>query len=152
MGIVFEHAQYAVDVQNMLGSATAEIKATAPMTEQEMYRALVNPGFEAQMSYLTLDLFFEGGASAIQNVTWKWQMRGKGQTTWLDLHTPVTEQWTGGTATGLRAIKETAALGAHTTAPFELRLVVSASTAATITVRIGGTYKTPSVLLRGESL
>jgi len=152
MGIVFEHAQYAVDVQNMLGADTAEIKATAPMTEQEMYRALVNPGFDAQMSYLTLDLFFNGGASVIQSATWKWQMRGKGQTGWLDLHTAVTEQWTGGTATGLRVIKEAAALGAHTTAPFELRLAVSASTAATITVRIGSTYKMPSVLLRGESL
>jgi len=153
MGIGFDHSQYMTDIRMALGEASESITYAAPFTEKEFLRSLVDPGFSGSIRFLEGDLFFEGGVTVIQNVTWKWQGRELGGTTWVDLHTAVTEQWTGGTSAGIRVGLETSTLTSEADAvPLEVRLLVSASIAADINVRIGGTYPVPAVRVFGETI
>jgi hypothetical protein len=149
MGIDFDHVQYLSDLRLILGEATSEAEKTAPFTEAEFYRAQVDPGFAGAVKSIEADLYFERYSSAVQNVTWKWQLRSKGQTSWTDLHTAQTESWGGYALSRLRASVDASALGANDDVPLEARLVATASSAATVKVRIG-TY-TPSVRVTGES-
>lgn len=152
MAIAFEHAQYVSDIRMALGDTSVEIKYTAPFTEKEFVRTLVDPGFSGSIRYFEGDLYFEGGVTAIQNVTWKWQARELGGSTWVDLHTAVTEQWQGGTDTGIRVGLDASALTANAdTVPLEVRLLVSASTAATVSVRFGAINAIPAMRVFGES-
>lgn len=152
MTIEFDHVQYASGVRLMLGETSAEYKHTAPFTDREFYRSLIDPGFAGTISHLEGDLYFEGATTVVQNVTWKWQIRSKGQSTWTDLHTAVTEQWSGATDTGIRVGLDVASLGVNDDVPFEIRIIATASTAATVTVRIGDTNKIPAVRVIGVSL
>ena len=153
MGIAFDHSQYMTDMRMALGEASESITHTAPFTDREFMRTLLDPGFSGSIRYLEAELYFEGGVTVIQNVTWKWQARELGGATWVDLHTAVTEQWTGATDTGVRVGLEASALTADADAvPLEVRLLVSAPTAADVTVRIGGTNAVPAARVFGESV
>ncbi len=152
MGIAFDHVQYVTEIRMMLGETSSEIIFTCPFTDQEFYRAMIDPGFDGNTSFFEGDLFFRGGAGVIQDVTWRWQVKEKGASTWQNLHTAVTEEWTGGTNTGIRVGLDAAALGANADAvPLEIRLLVSASTAADISVSIGGAFIVPAVRVFGET-
>lgn len=153
MGIAFDHTQYLTDIRMALGEASDAITYTAPFTDVEFYRAIVEPGFSGSIEFLEGDLYFEGGVTVIQNVTWKWQARELGASTWVDLHTAVTEQWSGGTDTGIRVGLDATGLGTGADAvPLEMRLILSASTAAEVSVRIGDSNKVPAVRVFGESV
>lgn len=153
MGIAFDHSQKINDIRLILGSTDSQIKHAAPFIDRELYRSIIDPGFSASVRFLEGDLFFRGGSSVIQNVTWKWQARELGATAWVDLHTAVTEQWTGGTDTGIRVGLDDAALTASAdSAPLEIRMIASAATAATVSVFIGASYATPAVRIFGESI
>jgi hypothetical protein len=153
MGIAFDHSQYMTDIRMALGEDSESITHAAPFTEREFLRSLVDPGFSGSIRFLEADLYFEGGVSVIQNVTWKWQARELGGTTWVDLHAAVNEQWTGGTSTGLRVGIEALSLTSDADAvPLEMRLLVSAAIAADISVRIGGASPIPAVRVFGESV
>ncbi len=152
MGIAFDHVQYATDIRMALGEASSDIQFASPFTDKEFYRAMIDPGFSGNIDFLEADLFFEGGITdAIHNVTWKWQVRSKGQSTWTDLHTAVTEEWTGGTDTGIRVGLPSSGLGVNTTAPFEIRIILTDSQTDTDHVKIGGANKTPAVRVIGET-
>ena len=153
MGIPFDHSQYMTDMRMALGEASESITHTAPFTDREFMRTLLDPGFSGSIRYLEAELYFEGGVTVIQTVTWKWQIRELGGSTWVDMHTAVTEQWQGGTDTGIRVGLEPAALTVDAdTVPLEVRLLVTASTAATVTVRMGGTNSIPAMRVFGESV
>jgi len=153
MGISFDHSQYITDIRMALGEAGETIKHSAPFTDMEYMRSLVDTGFSGNISYLEADLYFEGGVTVIQDVTWIWQARALGGAAWVDLHTAVTEQWTGQIDTGLRVGLETSALTPDADAvPLEVRLLVSAPVAADVTVRIGGANIVPAVRVFGESI
>jgi hypothetical protein len=64
----------------------------------------------------------------------------------------VTEQWTGGKDTGIRVGLDASALGGNTTAPFEIRLILTDSQTDTVHVRIGGSNKVPAVRVIGETV
>lgn len=147
MGIAYDHSQYVVDLRLILGEATSEIEKTAPITDEEFYRCQIDPGFNGTVSFLEADLYFERYSSVIQNATWKWQIKSKGQTAWADLHSSVTESWSG-YATSRKRVGLVPS-SPNNTAPFEVRLIASAATAATIRVRLG-TY-TPSIRAMGET-
>lgn len=148
MGISYDHSQYIVDLKLILGEATSEIEKSAPLTDEEFYRCWIDPGFGGSISFIEADLYFERYSSVIQNVTWKWQMRSKGQSAWLDLHSAKTESWGAYAAARLRV--GLTPPGPNDDVPFEMRLIGTASSAATLKVRIG-TY-TPSVRVMGETL
>lgn len=151
MGISYDHSQYLTDIRQALGESSAEIKHVAPFTDMEFYRTLVDPGFAGSIAFIEGDLFFEGGTTVIQNVTWKWQAREQGASTWVDLHTAVTEQWTGGTATGIRVGLDAAALGTGAdSVPLEVRIIITAATAATVSMLMGSTGEVPAVRVFGE--
>lgn len=153
MALAFDHSQYLTDIRMALGEQSEEITFSAPFTEQEFMRALVDPGFSGSIRFMEADLVFQGGVTVIQNVTWKWQARELGGLTWADLHTAVAEQWTGATDTGMRMVLELSDLTADADAvPLELRLLISAPTAADVSVRIGNTSPLPAVRVFGESL
>lgn len=149
MATNFDHAQYAVDVRLILGESTSEITKSAPMTDEEYYRCAIDAGFNGNVSFVEADLYFERYSSAIQNVTWKWQIKSKGQSAWTDLHNAVTESWGGYASSRKRIGIAASGLGVNATVPFELRLVATASTAATVNVRIGTC--TPSIRVMGET-
>lgn len=152
MGIAFDHSQYITDIRMTLGENSEIITYAAPFSDKEFIRSLIDTGFSGNVRFLEADLLFEGGVSVVQNVTWKWQGRKLGGATWVDLHTAITEQWTGGASTGLRVGLEAPALTADADAvPLEVRLLVSASTVADVSVRIGGLYPVPAVRVFGES-
>jgi len=152
MGIAFDHSQYITDMRMALGESNETVTHKAPFTEKEFLRSLVDPGFSGNIRFLVADLFFEGGVSVVQSVTWKWQGRVMGGVTWIDLHAAVTEQWTGSASTGLRAGLEASDLTTDADAvPLEVRLIVSASTVADVSVRIGSQYPVPAVRIFGES-
>jgi hypothetical protein len=148
MGISYDHAQYVVDLRLILGEGTSEIEKTAPITDEEFYRSQVDPGFDGTISTLEADLYFDRYSSVIQSVTWKFQVKSQGQSTWTDLISK-TESWGGYAQSHEKVSKAAADLGVNDDAPFEIRLIASASTAATVKVRIG-TY-TPAVRVIGES-
>jgi hypothetical protein len=153
MSIAFDHVQYITDGRMILGEASSDIQHQSPFTDMEFYRSQVDPGFNGNINFLEGDLFFEGGVdSAVHNVTWKWQIKSQGQGSWTDLHTAVTEQWTGGKDTGIRVGLDASALGGNTTAPFEIRLILTDSQTDTVHVRIGGSNKVPAVRVIGETV
>jgi hypothetical protein len=149
MAIAFDHAQYVVDLRLILGESTSEIEKAAPFTDEEFYRSWIDPGFDGTVDFLEADLYFDRYSSTIQDVTWKWQIRSRGQSTWGDLHTARTESWGGYAQSRLRVCLEGSGLGSNNGVPFEIRLLCTASTSATVKARIG-TY-TPSVRVIGES-
>jgi len=152
MGTSFDHSQYLTNIRMALGESSETIKHTAPFVNREFMRSLVDPGFSGIIRYLEADLYFEGGVTVIQDVTWKWQARGLGGTSWVDMHVAVTEQWTGQTDTGLRVGLDALELSAEAdSVPLEVRLLVSAPVEAEITVRIGGVNVIPAVRVFGES-
>jgi len=152
MGIKFDHVQYLVPLRMVLGDASEQIQYTAPFTDKEFFRCVIDPGFSGSIDFIDADLKVYGGVTVIQNVTWKWQAREQGTSGWTDLHTAVTEQWTGGIDTGIRLGLDASALGTGADAvPLELRLILSAPTAATISVSFGFGYSTPAVRIFGES-
>lgn len=147
MAIAFDHVQYVTDLRMILGEATSEIEKTAPFTDEEFYRSQIDPGFDGVVSFLEADLYFERYSSVIQDVTWKWQIRSKGQSTWTDLHAAVTESWGGYTTSRLRIGEEL--VTPNDSVPFEIRFMATALSAATVAVRIGTC--TPSVRAIGET-
>ncbi len=148
----FDHTQYITDIRMALGESAEVIKMNAPFTDREFLRSIIDPGFSGSLRFVMADLFFAGGVSVIQNVTWKWQARKLGATTWVDLHTGVTEQWTGLTETGVRVGLEAVDLTADAdSVPLEVRIILTASVAAEIEVHIGGAYDMPAVRVYGES-
>lgn len=147
MAIAFDHAQYLSDLRLILGESVSEMEKTSPFTDEEFYRSQVDAGFGGSVSFLEADLYFERYSSVIQNVTWKWQMRSKGQTSWTDLHQAKTESWGGYAASRLRVGLSPQA--PNNAVPFEIRLMASAASAATVKVRIGTC--TPSVRAMGET-
>lgn len=149
MGIAFDHVQYVSDVRLMLGEATSTIQQTAPFTDKEFYRSQLDPGFAGTISFIDADLYFDRYSSVTQNVTWRWQIRSKGQATWVDLSSAKTESWATAAQSRLRVVVEASALSGSTTVPFEVRMLATAATAATVTITIG-TY-TPSVRVLGIS-
>lgn len=152
MGIAFDHVQYITDGRMILGEGSSDIQQDSPFTDREFYRSQIDPGFEGSITFLEADLFFEGGVdSAVHSVTWKWQIRSKGQASWTDLHTAVTEQWTGGTDTGVRVGLAASDLGVNTAVPFEIRIILTDSQTDTDHVRIGGSNKVPAVRVIGET-
>ena len=152
MGIAFDHAQYLTNIRMALGEASETVKHAAPFTDREFMRSLVDPGFSGSIRHLEADLYFEGGVTVIQDVTWKWQARGLGGISWVDMHEAVTQQWTGQTDTGLRVGLDALELLAEAdSVPLEIRLLVSAQIQAEITVRIGGLSIIPAVRVFGES-
>jgi len=153
MGMAFDHSQYLTNIRMALGEASETIKHAAPFTDREFMRSLVDPGFWGSIRYLEADLYFEGGVTVIQDVTWKWQAKGLGDTAWVDMHEAVMEQWTGQTDTGLRVGLDASDLSAMAdSVPLEVRLLVSAQVEAEITVRIGGVNVIPAIRVFGESL
>jgi hypothetical protein len=149
MAIAFDHVQYVIDLRLALGETTSEIEKTSPFTDEEFYRSQIDPGFDGAISFLEADLYFDRYSSAVQSVTWKWQIKSKGQSTWTDLHTAQTESWGGYAQSRLRIGVAGSSLGVNDDAPFEIRLIATASSSATVKVRIG-TY-TPSVRVIGET-
>ncbi len=149
MGIAFDHVQYVSDVRLMLGESTSTITLAAPFTDKEFYRSEIDPGFGGEISFIDADLYFDHYSSLTQNVTWRWQIRGKGQAAWTDLNTPKTESWASQAQSRLRVIVEASALDVNTAVPFEIRMLATAATAATVYIVIG-TY-TPSIRVLGTS-
>lgn len=150
MGIAFDHVQYVSDVRLMLGEATSTIQQTSPFTDKEFYRSEIDPGFDGTISFIDADFYFDRYSSLTQNVTWKWQIRSKGQSTWTDLHTAKSESWGSQAQSRLHVTVEAGALGVNVEAPFEIRLLATAASTATVYITIG-TY-TPTVRVIGISI
>jgi hypothetical protein len=148
MGITFDHVQYVVDLRLMLGETTSEISRTSPVTDDEVYRCVVDAGFSGTVTALEYDIRFERYSSVSQSVSWKWEVRGAGQSSWLAVATGA-ETWGGYATTEKKVFVDAAALGAHAVVPFEMRMIVTAASAATVKVRIG--TQVPSVRVFGVS-
>lgn len=149
MGIPFDHTQYALDSNMILGAASTTIDKTGTFTDEEFWRSYIDPALVGVMTYLEAELVFNGYTDGSANVTYKWQIRPHGQSAWVTLYTSTAAAW----PTNLERKCNVVFDPADTTeddVPFELRLVITTSASDTVHVLIDNTDS--SVRIVGESL
>jgi hypothetical protein len=158
MTIKFTHAQYIVPLESKLGVSPLTIeKAFTVAAQDEIFRDLFDPGFSSSIDFLEAALFFNLGVTTNpQNLTWLWQARELGGSSWVDLHVAVVDAVTGGDDVGIRVGLDAAALTADAdSAPLEIRFLVTPADVSAnpevIKFSIGGGNDTPAIQIIGDS-
>ena len=122
----------------VLGAASETWSKTGIFTDEEVFRSWINPGFEGSFSWLEASISFNSGAGPSVSVTWKWQIRPKGQSSWTDLHTGITETWSSMSDKSTDIFFDAVAPNADDV-PFEVRMVITNTVSSLITVVIDNT-------------
>lgn len=149
MGIPFDHTQYALDSNMIMGASSTQVDRTGTFTDEEFWRSYINPGMVGVMSMLEAELAFNGYTDGSSTVTFKWQIRPYGQSAWVTLFTSGGSTW----PTNIERKASVVFDPADTTeddVPFELRLVITTSASDTVHVIVDNTDSTVRVV--GESL
>ena len=150
MGIPFDHTQYALDSNMILGASSTTIEITGTFTDEEFWRSYINPGLVGVMSYLEAELAFNGYTDAGSvNVTYKWQIRPHGQSAWATLFTSTAATWPTNVERKANVVFDPSGT-TEDDVPFELKLLITTASSDTVHVIIDNTDC--SLRIVGESL
>lgn len=150
MGIPFDHTQYALDSNMILGAVTTQIEKTGTFTDEEFFRSYINPGLVGVMSFIEAELIPSGvTAGGTVTVTYKWDIKPKGQSAWVNIFTSAAATWPTNIDRPANIVFEPAG-DLEDDVPFELRLTITTSGADTVTIDIGNTELALRVV--GESV
>ena len=119
------------------GSVSIEEKnlPSATYTDKEVWRAYINPGFNGTINWVELYIHWTVACGTSRTVTGKWQLRGRGESTWDDLLSISEAAVT--TVRYMRSDVIYDAIAGGNTAPWELRLIVSTDGATTMAFQFG---------------
>ena len=130
MAIPFDHTQKALDSDLIIGNATSTVTVpSGPHTEMEVWRSWIDPGFSGTFEFLEATPRFRAyaqGGDASAAITWKWQLRCEGQSTWTDLHSAVSSTISANTEYTKHVVFDAVPTTAQDV-PLELRLTCTTS-------------------------
>jgi hypothetical protein len=130
MPVPFDHVSKALDANHIMGGTTTTITlAPGPYTDHEVWRSWINPGFSGTFEFMEATLRFRAyatGGNSSASVTWKWQIRPEGQTSWTDLHSAVSDTFAANVERTQSVIFDASSPSAEDV-PLELRLIFSTS-------------------------
>jgi hypothetical protein len=158
MAIFYEHIQEAKSEYMISSGAQSQTLSlgAATRTDYEVWRSLINPGFNGTISWLSLRMNFSlTGTATANTVTGKWQIRERGGASWVDIGAIGSHALTA--APEYVKISEFVhdATADSNAAPYELRLIISSTAAQTISLLFGESgYSVFSLATRtvGESV
>lgn len=150
MTIPFDHTQYALDSNMILGAALTDIVKTGTFTDEEFFRSWINPGLVGVMTFLEAELAFNGFTTGgVVDVTYKWEIRPTGQAAWVNIFTSTPEAWPANVERKANVIFEPAG-DTEDDVPFELRLLITTSGPDTVDIEVDNTDI--SVRVVGDSI
>ena len=150
MTIPFDHTQFALDSNMILGAATTTILKTGTFTDEEFFRTWINPGLVGVFTFLEAELAFNSfNSNAAANHVYEWQIRPTGQAVWVSIFISASATWPTNIERKANLIFEPAG-DLEDDVPFEMRLLITSDAAGTITVAIDNTDM--SVRVVGDSI
>ena len=149
MGIPFDHTQYALDSNMIMGATETQVDRTGTFTDSEFWRSYINPGMVGVMSYLEAELAFNAYTGGSSTVTYKWEIKPHGQSSWVTIFTSTGATWPTNIERKANVIFEPSG-DTEDDVPFELRLLITTSASDTVHVIVDNTNI--SVRVVGESL
>ncbi len=149
MAIPFDHTQYALDSNMIMGATQTQMDRTGTFTDVEFWRSYINPGMVGVMSYLEAELAFNGYTDGSSTVTYKWEIKPHGQSSWITLFASTGTAWPTNIERKANVVFEPSG-DTEDDVPFELRLLITTSASDTVHVIVGNTDI--SVRVVGESL
>lgn len=157
MGLTFDHVQFILN-SNLIQGATEttayvlnmSVSTSAPVA---VFQGFVNPGFNGTFRWLEARLQWRNLINGTPVINYSWQLRTTASTVWTDMHTPVTTYTPAHTSVVETDIIFDAPSTVINKVPFEIRLAMSSSNAASstkVTVVVNSTYN--SIRVVGEAL
>jgi hypothetical protein len=155
MAIPFSHATYILGIESTVTQTTQVVSKTETDPSDEiMFFGRVDPGFNGTINYLGFALELNSVAcSSSTSVTAKWQISAQGAA-WFDLpgFSSTTTWVSGGAALNFYDVFDATTLGAsNDNTPFDIRLVISATTGDSRTYSVTATVTDCKARVFGDS-
>lgn len=139
MGIPFDHSQYLLDSNMILGSNTTTIVKTGTFTDEEFWRSWFDPGLVGVYQFLEMELAPNGFSTPGSSlVSWKWEIRPFGQAAWVNIFTSGSSTWPSNLERLAQILFEPAG-DLEDDVPFEIRMLITTAGAETVNVIFANT-------------